>query len=139
VTQKEKDRLLSMFSPPEKWCKGMEACDSSGESVHYNDPAAAAWDLSGCVCLLFGWDRAAQLFPQIERHLLNGKQVAQIPNVAIAAMVALQEFNDRPEMTHQELLERMQTMPVWSRGPLKGLSVPEVSQLSKEMSNVQGN
>lgn len=129
MTQSEKDRLLSMFAPATKWCKEMEACDGSGESVHYDDPGAVAWDLTGGLCLLFGWDRAGELFLQFDRHLLDGKRMARGSNVMIASMVALQEFNDRPDTTHQVLLERIGTMPVWSRGPMHSLSAPGLSQV----------
>ncbi len=115
MTRNEKDRLLSLFLLPTSWCKEMEACDSSGEPVHYDDPSAVAWDLTGGTCFLFGWDRARQLFPQLERHVLNGRRSALAPNAAIASMVALQEFNDRAETTHSMLAERIRTIPVWTR------------------------
>ena len=124
MTLNEKDRLLSMFLLPTSWCKEMEACDSSGESVHYDDPSAVAWDLTGGTCFLFGWDRAQQLFPQLERHLLNSRRNTLVPNAAIASMVALQEFNDQPETTHSMLLDRIRTMPVWTRGSSDTPSTP---------------
>jgi hypothetical protein len=124
VTLNEKDRLLSMFLLPTSWCKEMEACDSAGESVHYDDPSAVAWDLTGGTCLLFGWDRALQLFPQLERHLLNSRRSGLVANPAISSMVALQDFNDRPETTHSILLESIRTMPVWTRDSSDTLSTP---------------
>ena len=129
MTQNEKDSLLSTLSVSSSWCKEMEARDGSGESVHFDDPAAVAWDLTGSVCFLFGWDRAQQLFVQLERHLLNGKRSGREPNVGIASMVALQEFNDRPETTHEMLLGRIRTIPVWVRGPLNKLAAAGTSQV----------
>ncbi len=116
MTQNEKESLLSTFSIPTKWCKEMEACNGSGDSVSYDDPTAVAWDLTGGLCMLFGWDRAGELFPQLVRYVLNDKVTVGGPNASIQAMVALQEFNDSPETTHDDLLARIQTIPVWARG-----------------------
>lgn len=137
MTQNEKDRLLSMFLPAVRWCKEMEACDGSGQSVHFDDPAAVAWDLTGGLCFLFGWERAGILFPQLERHILDDRRSARAGNASIASMVALQEFNDRPETTHQRLLECIRTMPVWAHGPLGSPSASDEKECPKEMSDVQ--
>jgi hypothetical protein len=131
MTQDEKDSLVSMLSLPAHWCKEAEARDRSGDAVHFDDPAAVAWDLTGAVCFLFGWERAQELFVQLERHVAGGKRSAQAPNPSISSMVALQEFNDSTETTHDLLLERIRTVPVWFRGPLNRLSVPGTSQASK--------
>jgi hypothetical protein len=116
MTHNEKEKLLSMFLHSANWCKDMEARDSSGNSVSFDDSSAVAWDLTGGLCLLFGWNRAEQLFPQLVRYLLKGTPVARSPST-IQAMVALQEFNDHPGTTHDSLLAQLRTIPVWIRGP----------------------
>jgi hypothetical protein len=101
-----------MFSLSANWCKGMEACNAAGEAVSYNDPAAVAWDLTGGLCALFGWERAESLFPVLDRHCTSRKKRPKAANPAISSMVALQEFNDANGTTHDVLLERLQTIPV---------------------------
>ncbi len=131
MTQDEKDSLVSMLSVPARWCREAEARDRSGDAVHFDDPAAVAWDLTGAVCYLFGWERARELFVQLERHVAGGKRGTQVPHSSISSMVALQEFNDATETTHDLLLERIRNVPVWFRGSLNGLSAPGTSQASK--------
>lgn len=119
MTRTEKESLLSTFSLPARWCKDMEACDDQGEAVAYNHPTAVAWDLTGGLCRLFGWDRALELFPQLARSMLGMRSVARRSGFEVACMVALQEFNDHPETTHGLLLARLHSLPVWSGGPTR--------------------
>jgi hypothetical protein len=119
MTPKEHELLLSTFSLPARWCKEAEARDDDGESVSYHDPRAVAWDLTGGVCSLFGWNRAMELFPQLARHMLDHRAECRGSTASIACMVALQEFNDSPDTTHGVLLARLRRVPIWARGPLR--------------------
>ena len=119
----EKDRLLALFDDPSRWCRDMEACDGQGRAVHYDDPQAVAWDLTGGLCRLFGWVRAMELFPQLDRSL-SPKAVATSAyppaNPGIASMVALQELNDQPELSYDSLIQSLHALPVWRAGGLTG-------------------
>lgn len=118
----EKDRLLALLHSRNKWCRDAEARDHQGRPVHFDDPAAVAWDLTGAVCVLFGWARALELFPQLERQLVGGRRVgacllnSRSPDPRIGSMVAIQEYNDKSETTHEELISRLKAMPVYQRG-----------------------
>jgi hypothetical protein len=111
----EKERLLAFFERESIWCRDGEAQDAAGDPVRYDDDAAVAWDITGALCRLFGWQRACVLFGQFDRHI-HGKRVAfgwPQRNTDVDAMVALQEFNDRAETTFAHLRGAIESMPVW--------------------------
>jgi hypothetical protein len=111
----EKERLLKLFEHESRWCREAEAHNAHGDAVYYDDSAAVAWDITGALCQLFGWRRAAVLFGQLDRHI-NGRRGAfgwPARDSEIDAMVALQNFNDRAETTFGIVKERLVTMPVW--------------------------
>ena len=111
----EKERLLGLLEREGSWCQGTEAQDADGIPVRYDDEAAVAWDITGALCRLFGWQRACVLFGQIDRHL-NGKRTTfgwPRRNTDVDAMVALQEFNDRADTTIALLRGQVESMPVW--------------------------
>lgn len=114
----EKMQLLAMLEHETKWCRGAEAQDAQGEPVTYDDESAVAWDISGALCRLFGWQRAITLFGQIERHVVGKRRIVGWPphDTGIEAMKALQEFNDRTDTTFDVLRDRLEKMPVWSGG-----------------------
>jgi hypothetical protein len=114
MMQHEKDELLALFDSESRWCRNVEARDRRGSAVHYSDAAATAWDLVGGLCFLFGWDRAFALFLQVGRHLTGLERSRMLRNREIAAMVALQDFNDRPDTTYGTVMERLRSMPVYS-------------------------
>jgi hypothetical protein len=109
----EKDKLLALFDGQERWCQGAEARDARGEAVCYSDPAAAAWDLTGGVCLLFGWRRASALFQQLARHILGRRDRQPARSPEIESMAALQDYNDRTDTTYAMVREQLEAMPVW--------------------------
>jgi len=112
----EKSKLLALLEHEGKWCRGAEAHDAAGEPVRYDDCAAVAWDITGALCRLFGWQRACVLFPQIERHIIGGPKRMKwpMPDPSIDAMRELQDFNDRADVTFDELCARINELPVWS-------------------------
>lgn len=117
----EKTQLLALLEHHGKWCRDAEALDASGNGVVYDDDAAVAWDLTGALCRLFGWERACVLFGQLDRHIHGKRIMLGWPerDTEMDAMAALQEFNDRTDTTFALLRERIETMPVWqgsSRG-----------------------
>jgi len=114
MTEQEKQELLSLFAIPANWCQEMEARNWEGHSVRYDDPSAVAWDLTGGVCHLFGWDRATELFPLMERHVVGHKVDRQVANPGIASMINLQEFNDRSDTSFEILLLRLASIPAKS-------------------------
>jgi len=110
----EKHNLLSLFADKQRWCQEAEARDEAGEAVRYDDPSAVAWDITGGICLLFGWRRALELFSQLDRHLHNVKRDhCWGANPAIASMVAIQNHNDESGTTYEMIIEWLETMPVW--------------------------
>jgi hypothetical protein len=119
MMQDEKERLLTLLGTSGKWCQHAEARDRRGHAVHYDDPAAVAWDLTGAVCALFGWERALELFSQMERQLVGRKHAAkrsfglQNSDPQICSMVAVQEFNDRTDTTYELMMARLQAMSVY--------------------------
>lgn len=117
MMQHEKDELLALFENESKWCRNVEARDRRGNPVHYSDAAAAAWDLVGGMCCLFGWDRAMSLFVQVGRHITGAQRCRTRRDREIAAMVSLQDFNDRPDTTYDGIMERLRTMPVYCPRP----------------------
>ena len=84
----------------------------------YDDDAAVAWDITGALCRLFGWQRACVLFGQMERHIVGKRRTVGWPkrDTGIDAMKALQDFNDRADTTFDMLHERIEAMPVWNSG-----------------------
>jgi hypothetical protein len=111
----EKERLLALLTSGARWCRGSEALDAEGHAVHFDDPSAVAWDVTGAICLLFGWQRATVLFEQLHRHIVGKRQTYNRPrrDAAIDAMVRLQEFNDMPETSFADLREQIESMVVW--------------------------
>ena len=114
----ERTRLLTLLDDRGKWCRDAEARDVSGNAVTYDDEMAVAWDLTGAICRLFGWQRASVLFGQVGRHLMGKRRSVGWPprDTGIEAMIALQDFNDRIDTTFDLLRERLEAMPVWSSG-----------------------
>ena len=111
----EKEQLLALLDHQRRWCRDAEAHDANSDAVRYDDDAAVAWDVTGALCRLFGWRRACVLFGQLERHI-NGKRVVigwPAGDAEMDAMGALQDFNDRADMTFDMMRERIETMPVW--------------------------
>lgn len=117
MMQHEKDDLLALFENRRKWCQGVEARDRRGSPVCYSDATATAWDMVGGMCCLFGWDRAFSLFLQVGRHFTGAQRCRTRRNREIAAMVSLQDFNDRPDTTYDVIMERLRTMPVYCPRP----------------------
>ncbi|MFQ5423459.1 MAG: hypothetical protein ACE5F9_05700 [Phycisphaerae bacterium] len=114
----EKKQLLALLEHADKWCRHAEALDAHGHGVVYDDDAAVAWDITGALCRLFGWQRACVLFGQLERHILGKRRTVGWPmhDTPVDAMTALQEFNDRADTTFDMLRERIEAMPVWHTG-----------------------
>lgn len=114
MMQAEKERLLALFDHEQRWCQNAEACDSEGSPVRFDDAAAVAWDITGALCCLFGWDRARVLFGQLERHI-NGKKRLHWYNQSpeIESMLALQDYNDRADTSFDRMFGQLGTMPVW--------------------------
>jgi hypothetical protein len=108
----EKEQLVALLRDAQHWCQGAEARDAHGQEVVYSDADAAAWDLTGAVCRLFGWDRARALFVYIDQQLHGGDTDPAPEDSGIAAMVALQTWNDDVHTTHAELLARLESLPV---------------------------
>jgi len=123
MMQAEKDRLLTLLGSRAQWCWHAEGRDRCGHAVHHHDPAAVAWDLTGAVCVLFGWGRALELFSQMERQLVGRKPAArrafglQNSDPQICSMVAVQEFNDHTDTTCELMMARLQAMSVSSPEP----------------------
>jgi len=111
----EKEQLLSFLDHERRWCRDAEARDANSDAVGYDDAAAVAWDVTGALCRLFGWQRACVLFGQLDRHI-NGKRVAigwPARDAEMDAMCALQDFNDRVDKTFDVMRERIETILVW--------------------------
>ena len=123
----EKAQLLALLAHRGTWCRDAEARDTSGNAVTYDDDAAVAWDITGAICRLFGWQRACVLFGQVERHLVGKRRSVGWPprDTGIEAMIALQDFNDRTDTTFDRLQERLEAMPVWSSGSRASKSAVE--------------
>ncbi len=112
---KEKEQLLELLDHERRWCRNAEAHDVNSDAVRYDDDAAVAWDVTGALCRLFGWRRACVLFGQLDRHI-NGRRRTIgwfARDAEMDAMSALQNFNDRVDMTFDVMRERIETMPVW--------------------------
>lgn len=110
----EKEELLALFDHESRWCQDAEARDSGGSPVPFDDAAAVAWDITGALCRLFGWQRARALFGQLERHVKGTKRPHWYNrSPEIEAMVGLQEYNDRADTTFDLMLGQLGTMPIW--------------------------
>lgn len=114
MMQEEKEKLIALFDEELRWCRGLDAADENGRSVHYDDDQAVSWDVVGGLCHLFGWKRACQLFEPMSRHL-SGHRHNHSPSQSqeIAAMSALFDFNDNDATTYEVLLSRLHALPVW--------------------------
>ena len=112
MMQHEKDRLLELFENESRWCQRVEARDGRGHPVHYNDAAAAAWDVVGGLCFLFGWDRACKLFVQVGRQVTGLKRGYVTRDPEMAAMASLQDFNDERGTTYEVVMARLQSVRV---------------------------
>ena len=111
----EKDLLLALLESDERWCQDVEARDLGGDPVKYNDATAVAWDITGALCRLFGWKRACMLFRQLDHHIHGrNRRLLSSWESELRAMAALQDFNDRAEMTHAALVQALRSWPVWS-------------------------
>lgn len=97
-----------------RWCQSAEARRADGQAVTYCDPEAAAWDLTGAVCRLFGWRRACELFIQIDQRL-HPPTGAGAGGDPIAAMICLQSWNDDPQTSHPDLVAVLERLPVSNR------------------------
>jgi hypothetical protein len=67
------------------------------------------------------------LFEQLDRHI-NGKRVAfgwPPRDSEMVAMGALQEFNDRVDVTFDMLRIQLETMPVWNWNARRGGAAAE--------------
>ncbi len=131
----EKTQLLDLLEREDSWCRDAEAHDAAGNPVTYDDRAAVAWDLTGALCRLFGWQRACVLFGQMERHIVGRKRGAVRPgdDPAIEAMKSLQDFNDHAETSFAVLRERLEAMPVWNSGkPADEWNSDQAAEASQE-------
>lgn len=84
----EKTRLVALFAHEGKWCKEAEARNADGAPVTFDADKAVAWDITGALCRLFGWQRACALFEQMSRHIVGYQRSAgwPRPDPAIDAM-----------------------------------------------------
>lgn len=115
MMQTEKERLLELFADQQQWCKEAEARDAAGRAVHFDDPSAEAWDITGGMCHLFGWNRALELFPQVDRHIHQTRRSRWwITDPGIASMAALQDSNDEAHTSFETIRDWLLSMPVWS-------------------------
>ncbi|MCO6435638.1 MAG: hypothetical protein J5J06_00950 [Phycisphaerae bacterium] len=114
----EREQLVRFFDEGRCWCQHAEARNASGDPVQYDDPDATAWDLTGALCRLFGWQRATVLFGQIERHLEPGKhRMHYLRDEIVDPMCVLQQFNDRDETAFADIIEQVQSIPLWRGAP----------------------
>jgi hypothetical protein len=112
----EKARLLALFGERDRWCQDSEAGSEMGQPVHYDDPCAVAWDITGGMCLLFGLQRALELFPQFDRHVHQVKRSRWwVTDSGIASMAALQDSNDDTSTTFEMMTGWVTNMPVRNR------------------------
>lgn len=113
----EKEKLIAFLADQRQWCRDAEARDAGGQPVHYNDPSATAWDITGAMCLLFGWPRALELFPQVDRHVRRSKAGrCSMTDPGIASMASLQDANDDTATSFETVRKWLVSMPVWN-GP----------------------
>ena len=134
MTQAEKDRMLALLNSRSSWCQEAEARDRRGEDVRFDDPTAVAWDLTGALCHLFGWERAMQLFSQLARHLTRrkppiGRHWTRPQDPQMAAMAALQDYNDQPSTHHRSMMARLMALPVYQPHTAGALTVTSSASL----------
>jgi hypothetical protein len=119
MTPLEQQQLLALFDRTERWCRHAEARDRLGQPVTYDDEAAVAWDLTGALCHLFGWERAAQLFCHLQSRL-DGTGPTGCPqqrstgpahDPQLRAMAALQEFNDNARTNFEAVVALIRSAP----------------------------
>ncbi len=109
----EQERLAGFFDDAQRWCQAAEARDERGEPVAFSDHTAVAWDLPGALCRLFGWSRAAELFPALACHVPRLHPHERGGGAgAIDALVALQNWNDDPRTTHADIAALIRILPV---------------------------
>lgn len=117
----ELNELLKLFATSDHWCQGAEAKTVKGAPVKYSDPDAVAWDLTGALCFLFGWERACILFCQVDKHLLRDRSLRwRVHDVQVESMLALQEMNDCPSTSYESLIKRLKAMRVFDPLPRQG-------------------
>lgn len=112
----EKQQLLELLDRESRWCQHVEARDGQGTPVLCDADSATAWDVTGAIYRLFGWDRAADLYIQLDRHI-HGKRRRfgwPLPPEDLEAMTALQAFNDRPDTSFHVLRAQLEGAPVWT-------------------------
>ena len=112
MIEDEKDRLLDLFADEQRWCQHAEAMNQEQDPVRYDDESAAAWDLVGGLCYLFGWPRARQLFGELEGHIVGRPGTASDLDADIAAMTALVEFNDARDTTYDKVMATLRELEV---------------------------
>jgi len=112
----EKRRLLELLDQEGKWCQHAEARDAHGLPVSCDADSAAAWDVTGALYQLFGEDRAAALYVQLDRHIHGKRRDFGWPprDSELDAMEALQAFNDGADASFELVRSRLESMPVWS-------------------------
>jgi hypothetical protein len=130
MSPNEKEQLVALLLDAQHWCQGAEARNAEGHDVAYSDADATAWDVTGATCHLFGWPRACELFAQMGSDFHGGDAGATRGDSGIAAMVALQNWNDDAGTTHADVIARLQSLPVHAAadsGPCipAGDTVPE--------------
>ncbi|MGB0715978.1 MAG: hypothetical protein ACPGXK_08870 [Phycisphaerae bacterium] len=110
----EKAELLAFLDDAARWCRDAEARNSAGDAVHFDDEGAVAWDITGAVCRLFGWDRSQAIFEHMGRHMLEAAVTSPFTNDApgIDAMRALQDFNDHTDTNYETMRTRIENIPV---------------------------
>ena len=127
MLQNEKEKLIALLDDQRRWCQEAEARDDEGNPARYDDENAAAWDIVGGMCHLFGWRRARQLFGQVCRHLVGRPRCQPSSDPEMAAMASLQDFNDERGTTYELIMARLQEMPVWRRNHA-GLENPRLKR-----------
>lgn len=112
----EKQELLQLLERASCWCQHVEAQDAGGDPVHCDAHSAVSWDITGAILRLFGRDRAATLYVQLDRHIHGARRMGTwpLPNFQLDAMLALQEFNDRADTTFACMRTHLESAPVWS-------------------------
>jgi hypothetical protein len=116
MTAQEKQRLLALLDREQRWCQNAEAQNDAGDPVTFDDASATAWDLTGAMCLLFGWKRACELFAQLAQHISGGQPDSRgTSQPEIDSLAALQDYNDDEQTTYENVVTQLRSMPV-SRG-----------------------
>lgn len=119
MMQAEKDKLIALFDNERRWCSAADAQDERGETVHFDDETAVAWDLVGGLCHLFGWKRANKLFGPLNKHFSGKQRATGLRHLSteatneMLAMTALLDFNDHPETTYELIVSKLHDLPVW--------------------------